>query len=155
MKQLNQIILCSQTNDRSFVREIAVFDAFAVVTNIETLPFRYHELLGKKQVKDDLVVTLDVPVKRTASHRGCPFCGQVTIFQCSRCGFLSCADIVKHEHYCPGCKKTTRIVPAKQSVASESGFVGKALVNPASADRWSETQGTLLRLIKHRNGQGT
>lgn len=151
MQQLNQIVLCSQTMGRSYLREIAVFDKFGVVTNTEILPFRYHEMIGKKRAKDDLVITLDVPIKRTASHRGCPFCGQVTIFQCKICGFLSCADLAKYEHHCPGCDRSTPIYAAKQTHASQSGFVDKALVDPPTENRWNEAQAKLLGLIGHRN----
>lgn len=153
MQQLNQIILCSQARGRSYLRELAVFDAFAVVTNIERLPFRYHELIGKKRAKDELVVTLDVPIRRTANHRACPFCGQGTIFQCSHCGFLSCKEIGTNEHHCPGCDRTYRTKSMKESHASESGFVDTALVDRSSDNRWTDAQSTLLGLINHRNRQ--
>ena len=47
MKHLNQIILCSESEGRSFLRELAVFDEFAIVTHVEAMPFRYHETLKK------------------------------------------------------------------------------------------------------------
>ncbi len=151
MQQLNQIVLCSQTKGRSYLREIAVFDKFGVVTNTETLPFRYHEVLAKKRGKNDLVTTLEVPIRRTASHRGCPYCGRRTIFQCNRCGFVSCADADAGEHHCPGCDRTHKSERMTGTHASESGFVDKALVDSPSTDRWNEAQAKLLGLIEHRN----
>ena len=151
MKQLNQIILCSQTTGRSFLREIAVFDEFGVVTNIERLPFRYHMILGKQRSRREQVVSLDVPIRRTASHKVCIYCGQSAVFHCSKCGFLSCTDITKYEHLCPGCEKTYPLHATKSTHASDSGFVNSALAPKAIDNRWGETQSKLLGLIEYRN----
>ncbi|RCK43665.1 hypothetical protein TH25_21180 [Thalassospira profundimaris] len=153
MQQLNQIILCSKTKARSFLREVAVFDDFAVVTNIERLPFRYHEMLGKKRSKRDQVVGLDLPIRRTDSHRGCPYCGQQAVFHCRKCGFLSCTDLSKFEHHCPGCDKAYPLRTMRGSHASESGFVDTALVDRSSERKWKDAQSALLDLIEHRNRQ--
>lgn len=153
MKELNQIILCSQTKGRSYLRELAVFDEFAVVTNIERLPFRFHELLGKKRAKDELVVKLEVPVRKTASHKGCPYCGQGTIFQCSHCGFLSCSGSANRDHHCPGCDKTYKSKAVSGTLASESGFINMPSANRSDGNRWGEAQAALLGLIKHQNNK--
>jgi len=160
MKQLNQLILCSESEGRSFLRELAVFDQFAIVTHIEAMPFRYHETLKKLKKAKEEIVPLTVPVQRTHRHTGCPFCGRAGTFQCNGCGYVSCRNGAKPDHICPGCKKTFKTAPVDVTYASGSGFVNDGLRpdktgNPQSAtfetDLWKRANGKLIKLINHRN----
>jgi len=153
MKELNQIVLCSSCDGRSFLREITVFDEFAVVTGFETLPFRYYETLDARRIKKDVVEELTVPLKRSDRYQHCPLCGNRTVFQCKRCGFHSCMITDAIEHECPGCGKSYKTQTAKVSYASKSGFVDDAF-HDRVAERsrgWDHAHKALLRLIDHRN----
>jgi hypothetical protein len=160
MKQLNQIILCSTSEGRSFLRELAVLDQFAIVTHIEVMPFRYHETLKKLKKTKDGVVRLTVPVQRSNRHNGCPFCGNTGTFQCKGCGYVSCRNGMMPDHTCPGCKKTYKAVPADANYASNSGFVNDKLQpdktggnqgQSSEIDLWNRANGKLLKLMHHRN----
>ena len=162
MKHLNQIILCSESEGRSFLRELAVFDEFAIVTHVEALPFRYHETLKKlKNPKGD-IVRLTVPVERTNRHSGCPFCGTSGTFQCSNCGYVSCHDTALPGHLCPGCKKSFKTKTADAKFASGSGFVNDGLRSKISSfkqepsfevDLWNRSHSKLLKLIHDKNSK--
>ncbi len=160
MKQLNQLILCSETEGRSFLRELAVFEQFAIVTHIEAMPFRYYETLKKLKKPKNEVVRLTVPVQRTKRHTGCPFCGNKGTFQCTGCGYVSCRNGAAPEHSCPGCNKTYKTKTADASYASGSGFVNDGLQPKNSSgqgglsfetDLWKRANGKLLKLIRDRN----
>lgn len=153
MEQLNQIVLCSENEGRSFLREITVFEEFAVVTGIETLPFRYHETLDARRNRKDFVEKLTVPVKRSDRYRHCPLCGNRTVFQCTKCGFHSCMITGAAEHDCPGCGKSYKTETSSESYASKSGFVGDAFHDERSKRSlsWDRAHKSLLRLIDHRN----
>lgn len=153
MQELNQIVLCSSCDGRSFLREIAVFDEFAVVTGIESLPFRYHETLDARRNKKDFVEKFAVPLKRSERYGHCPLCGNRTVFQCKRCGFHSCMVTGANEHECPGCGKSYKTQNCSESYASKSGFVGDAFNDRGSKRSlgWDQAHKSLLRLIDHRN----
>lgn len=150
MKELNQIILCSTIEGRSFLRGVMVLEDYAVVTHVERLPFRYHEILLDKRRKKERDEEITVPVWRGSLHKGCAFCGNGSTFQCGHCGFYSCMKIGAGEHYCLGCKKTRKTKPVKTSHASNSGFVGNALLGDTPGS-WDRAQSALLGLIQHRN----
>ena len=160
MKQLNQIILCCDSEGRSFLRELAVFEEFAMVTHIEALPFRYHETLKELKKSKEKVSCFTMPVKRTNRHTGCPFCGNTGTFQCNHCGHMSCWNTALPEQICPGCKKAYKAAPVEARYASGSGFIEDGLQSKetpegnktsSEADLWKRANGNLLKLIGHRN----
>ena len=150
MKQLNQIILCSRNEGRSYLRELSVTEDYAFVTHVEALPFRYHELLLNKRKKKDKIDEISVPIRNSTLHDGCTYCGNGTTFQCSRCGFYSCMKGRAEQHYCPGCEKAYEVCSVKTSRASRSGFVHESPTG-GKDDGWARAQDALLGLIQHRN----
>ncbi|MEQ8694486.1 MAG: hypothetical protein RIC85_04060 [Gammaproteobacteria bacterium] len=154
MKQLNQIILCSRNEGRSYLRELSVMEDYAFVTHVEALPFRYHELLlSSKRKRKDKIDEISVPIRNSALHDGCAYCGNGTTFQCDHCGFYSCMKTGAEKHYCPGCDKNYKAYPAETSRASLSGFMHEPKKSPAEGieDSWARAQDALLGLIQHRN----
>ena len=153
MKQLNQIVLCSEHEGRSFLRELAVFDDHAIVTHLERLPYLYHELVRKHRGRKDLVETLDVPIEKPDRYAGCPYCGNRRVFQCSKCGFYSCLAAGADKHHCPGCDRNFRVVTTNRSFASRSGFVDRAMVHQGDQRglNWSRATQNLFGLIRHLN----
>ncbi|MEQ8228185.1 MAG: hypothetical protein RIA64_08875 [Rhodospirillales bacterium] len=156
-KQLNQIILCSKMEHRSFLREIELVGGSAIVTHVEALPFRFHEMLAAHPVKDDAVNQLERAPIVPERHKGCPFCGNRTTYWCS-CGTVSCKIVGTDRHWCPGCKAEHASSPISTSYASESGFVQDRLAKTSSAqlrdeDRqaaWQRSQSGLFNFMKRR-----
>lgn len=149
MKDLKQIILCSQVADRSFIRNIRVTNEYALVTSVEKLPFRYHEFLLTRRKKKDREARINVPFKGEPASLRCAYCDNTIIFQCDKCGFQSCTTAGASEHYCPGCRKTYRPRTIDYCDASNSGFVGINLI--PGFDSWDRAQLALRRLVDYRN----
>lgn len=155
VQNLNQIILCSTLEHRSFLREVEIVNGTAIVTHVETLPFRFHELLAKHPVAGDAIDELNRAPIVPGRYKGCPFCGNRTTYWCS-CGTASCKTVGIDRHYCPGCKTERTSKPVRTTYASESGFVGERL-QAANSDQdreaslkqaWQRSQAGLFNLVK-------
>ena len=142
VQNLNQIILCSRLEHRSFLREVEIVNGTAIVTHVETLPFRFHELLAKHPVAGDAIDELNRAPIVPDRYKGCPFCGNRTTYWCS-CGTASCKT-----------ERTSK--PVRTTYASESGFVGERL-QAANSDQdreaslkqaWQRSQAGLFDLVK-------
>lgn len=149
MKELKQIVLCSQVTDYSFIRNIRVTNEYAFVSSVEKLPFRYHEFLLKRRKRKDRQTKIDVPIRSPIESLQCAYCSNTKTYRCDVCGFLSCMPTGTVRHYCPGCRKTYATQSARASYASSSGFIGINLFQGSAY--WRRAQDALLELIDHRN----
>ena len=123
IRYLYQIVFCSERQRRAFRREIGVTAANAMVTAVEALPPGYHIPLGRLREENETVERFTGKLNYWAGYKGCPFCGNRTVFYCD-CGFMSCLK-TDHRgvHFCPVCASINDAVRSDYALMSSSGFV--------------------------------
>lgn len=123
VRHLHQVVFCSEREERAYRREISVTDRGAMVTAVESLPPHYHIPLERMRDANERVETYIGQLDYFAGYRGCPFCGNRSVFYCE-CGVISCMNGEKcRVQFCPGCRLLHNVRIVNYTPMSKSGFV--------------------------------